>query len=189
MKKEEEKPDLDQLLTIFEAYEISQISMGHLHHLCESLVIPAQKEGDVWKIKRFDLELYLLQRRIESGQTTPVFTEYINMYEAAKLANTTPRKISLLCNKAFPAVLRESDWLIKRSDFEAYLANRQIKMAPRRSRKQERPEKKERPVKQTKPAKPTKRAKRKTLETMLLSEDVLGREWDTLKEDEAWKDL
>lgn len=186
---EEEKPYLDQLLSLYEAYLICHISPNSLRILCEDLVIPAQVVGNVWKIKRFDLELYLLQRRIESGQTTPVFTEYINMYEAAKLANTTPRKISLLCNKAFPAVLRESDWLIKRSDFEAYLANRQIKMAPRRSRKLERPEKKERPVKQTKPAKPTKRARRKTLETMLLSEDVLGREWDNLKEDEAWKDL
>jgi hypothetical protein len=82
------------------------------------------------------------------------------------------------------------DWLIKRADLEAYLANQQIKLAPRRSRKQERPVlvKKERSAKQEQ-KRPVKRARRKTLETMLLSEDVLGREWDTLKEDEAWKDL
>lgn len=121
----EEKPDLDQLLSVYEAYLISKISPEILCRLCEAFIIPAQVVGNVWKIKRFDLELYLLEQKMKYRQSAPPPTEpseFINLSEASQITGLTTHSLALLCGKQFPATrLGKLDWLIKRSDFEAYL--------------------------------------------------------------------
>lgn len=130
--------NLNDLIGTKEAAKIADTTPETLARSCRTGTIPAVKIGLAWMIRRSDLDAYIARRprkgspKVQNQKTD----DYISTLEAAEISGTSYQNIALACRRGtLPAIKLEGNWVIRRSDLEAYLANKPRGGRPRKNPK------------------------------------------------------
>lgn len=125
----------DDLIGTKEAAKIAGTTPESLARSCRVGTIPAVKIGLNWMIRRSDLDAYIARkpRRGSPKFENEKLEELLSTVEAARVANVFPQSIHNACkNGSLPATKIGRNWAIRRSDLEAYLANKPRGGRPRK---------------------------------------------------------